>query len=222
MHDTHPDLPTTRRQTMPGPAHRSAASWSGRASDEASSALASAPGMAEESRRQGAPEPEDGVAAAPDTQRVHAPTSSEQPSWREPDDPPLPAVLNRKRTRERRDQVRNIRFTRTAVRIIAQAAEQRGQKFAGFVGDAALAAALGNGHVGSPENDPIRPLVEVIEAHTVALNRVGRNLNQITAALHRGTIPEHAELVIDRVDHAVRRSYELMDHLMAEDFPHGA
>ncbi|MDT0379406.1 hypothetical protein RM572_11565 [Streptomyces sp. DSM 42041] len=134
----------------------------------------------------------------------------------------MPALLNRKRTRERRDRVRNIRFTPTAAGIIARAAEQRGQKFAGFVGDAALAAALGDQLVGSPEDDPVRPLVEALEAHTVALNRVGRNLNQITAAIHRSTIPDHAEAVLDRVDDAVRRSYELMDQLLAEGVPHGA
>ena len=57
--------------------------------------------------------------------------------------------------------------------------------------------------VGSPEDDPIRPLVEAVEAHTVALNRIGSNLNQITAAIHRGAIPERAETVLDRVEQAV-------------------
>lgn len=131
--------------------------------------------------------------------------------------------MNRKRTTEKRDQDRTIRFTPTAVRIIATEAERRGQKFAGFVGDAALAVALGKaGLVGSPEDDPIRPLVEAIEAHTVALNRIGNNLNQITGAIHRGTVPEHAEAVMARIGQAVENSYRLIDRLLEEGDAHGA
>nr|WP_205614124.1 hypothetical protein [Streptomyces dangxiongensis] len=147
----------------------------------------------------------------------------EQLSWREIDAPVLPALMNRKRTTEKRDQDKTIRFTPTAVRIIAKEAERRGQKFAGFVGDAALAVALGKaGAVGSPEDDPIRPLIEAIEAHTVALNRIGSNLNQITAAIHRGTVPERAEAVLDRVEQAAQNSYRLLDQLVAEGAAHGA
>lgn len=102
---------------------------------------------------------------------------------------------------EKRDQEKTIRFTRTAVQVISAAAQQRGQRFAGFVGDAALAVAQGKaGMVGSPEDDPLRPLIEAVEAHTVALNRIGGNLNQITAAINRGTVPERAEVVLDRVE----------------------
>ncbi|MEU2910328.1 hypothetical protein ACFYM3_24230 [Streptomyces massasporeus] len=112
------------------------------------------------------------------------PAAVEQPSWREPDAPALPARMNRKRTTEKRDQEKKIRFTPTAVRLIDAEAKRRRQKFAGFVGDAALAVALGKaGMVGSPEDDPIRPLVEAIEAHTNALNRIGTSLNQMAAAI---------------------------------------
>ncbi len=131
--------------------------------------------------------------------------------------------MNRKRTTEKRDQEKTIRFTPTAVRLISAAARQRGQKFAGFVGDAALAVALGKpGLVGSPEDDPIRPLIEAVEAHTVALNRIGTNLNQITAAIHRGTIPEHAETVLARVEETAESSYRLIDRLLAEGVAHGS
>ncbi|MFH8634647.1 hypothetical protein ACH4CC_33010 [Streptomyces lydicus] len=191
--------------------------------------------MAEEKAgRQRAPEPEEGT-TEPSTARVadcaapcpeqpaHTTPSDEQPSWREPDAPALPALMNRKRTTEKRDQEKTIRFTLTAVRIIAEEAERRGQKFAGFVGDAALAVALGKaGIVGSPEDDPIRPLIEAVEAHTVALNRIGSNLNQITGAIHRGTVPERAETVLVRVEHAVENSYGLIDQLLAEGASHGA
>lgn len=227
MPDNHTanNAPAHRRRGLFGLARRSAASWSERASNEASSALAPAPGMAEETAgRQGAPEPGEGV-AEPSTAPVansDAPLPIEEPSWREPDAPALPALMNRKRTTEKRDQVKNIRFTPTAVHTISKAAERRGQKFAGFVGDAALAVALGKGLVGSPEDDPIRPLVEAIETHTVALNRVGRNLNQIVGAIHRGTVPEHAHVVLDHVEQAVQRSYQLMDQFVAEGVAHGA
>ncbi len=233
MHDTSTD--NHRRRGLLGLARRTAASWSERASNEASSALAPAPGVAEEeAERQRAPEPEEGKAApstaltansvapyaeppAVDRSRV------EQLSWREPDTPVLPALMNRKRTTEKRDQEKTIRFTPTAVRIIATEAERRGQKFAGFVGDAALAVALGKtGLTGSPEDDPNRPLIEAIEAHTVALNRVGNNLNQITGAIHRGTVPEHAEAVLARVEQTAEASYRLIDQLLAEGAGHGA
>ncbi|MEU3253082.1 hypothetical protein [Streptomyces sp. NPDC006997] len=151
------------------------------------------------------------------------PAAVEQPSWPEPDAPALPARMNRKRTTEKRDQEKKIRFTPTAVHLIDAAARRRRQKFAGFVGDAALAVALGKGGmVGSPEDDPIRPLVEAIEAHTKALNRIGTNLNQITATIHSGAIPERAEAVLDRIEQAAQASYALMDQLLAEGAAHGA
>ncbi|WP_461712645.1 MobC domain-containing protein [Streptomyces sp. DSM 41029] len=183
--------------------------------------------MAEEkAERQGAPEPEEVIADSGDL-RTQPPSDvqppTEQPSWRDLDAPALPTLMNRKRTVEKRDQEKTIRFTPTAVGVISAAAHQRGQKFAGFVGDAALAVALGKaGLVGSPEDDPIRPLIEVVEAHTVALNRIGGNLNQITAAIHRGVVPERAEAVLDRVEQAAESSYRLIDQLLAEGTAHGA
>ncbi|MEU3071976.1 hypothetical protein [Streptomyces laurentii] len=183
--------------------------------------------MAEEkAERQGAPELEGVIAdsAAPSTQPpADVQPPAEQPSWRDLDAPALPALMNRKRTVEKRDQEKTIRFTRTAVGVISAAAHQRGQKFAGFVGDAALAVALGKaGLVGSPEDAPVRPLIEAVEAHTVALNRIGGNLNQITAAIHRGTVPERAEAVLDRVEQAAESSYRLIDQLLAEGIAHGS
>ncbi|WP_093491835.1 hypothetical protein [Streptomyces sp. 2112.3] len=191
--------------------------------------------MAEEKAEcQGAHESEEGKAeigclsaadsVAPITQpsaEVQPPV--EQPSWRDLDAPALPVLMNRRRTVEKRDQEKTIRFTRTAVHVISAAAHQRGQKFAGFVGDAALAVAVGKaGLVGSPEDDPLRPLIEAVEAHTVALNRIGSNLNQITAAIHRGTVPERAEAVLDRVEQAAQNSYRLIDQLLAEGTTHGS
>nr|WP_223190130.1 MobC family plasmid mobilization relaxosome protein [Streptomyces sp. TRM68416] len=241
--DTNPS--SSRRWGWFSRDRRTAASWSERAPKEASSALAPAPGVAEGegAGRQRAPEPEEGVneprtastadsATQPvaDSVTPHAEPSArqpraavEQPSWREPDAPALPARMNRKRTIEKRDQEKKIRFTPTAIRLIDAEAKRRHQKFAGFVGDAALAVALGKaGMVGSPEDDPIRPLVEAIEAHTKALNRIGTNLNQITAAVHSGAIPERTEAVLDRIEQAAQASYALMDRLLAEGAGHGA
>ncbi|MEV8104407.1 hypothetical protein [Streptomyces sp. NPDC088135] len=183
--------------------------------------------MAEEKpERQGAPELE-GVIADSAALRPQAPTDIqppvEQPSWRDLDAPALPALMNRKRTVEKRDQEKTIRFTRTAVGVISAAAHQRGQKFAGFVGDTALAVALGKAElIGSPEDDPVRPLIAAVEAQTVALNRIGGNLNQITAAIHRGTVPERAEAVLDRVEQAAESSYRLIDQLLTEGTAHGS
>ncbi|MBQ1120504.1 hypothetical protein [Streptomyces sp. B15] len=191
--------------------------------------------MAEEKAgRQRTPEPGEGVTEtsavpladiADDTVVSHAdaPQLAEQPSWREPDAPALPTLMNRRRTAEKRDQVKNIRFTPTAARLIDAAATRRGQRFASFVGDAALSAALGKaGMNGSPEDDPVRPLIEAIEAHTTALDRIGRNLNQITSAIHRGTVPEQAEAVLARVEQAAQSSYRFIDKLLAEGPDRGA
>ncbi|MEV6265364.1 hypothetical protein AB0M42_32130 [Streptomyces sp. NPDC051784] len=189
--------------------------------------------MAEdEAERQGAPEPEEEVAedsrrpaadSAPRHTPADVPPLVEQPSWRDLDAPALPAQMNRKRTVEKRDQEKTIRFTPTAVQVISTAAHQRGQRFAGFVGDAALAVALGKaGMAGSPEDDPLRPMIEAVEAHTVALNRIGGNLNQITAAINRGTAPERAETVLDRVEQAAQNSFHLIDKLLTEGTAHGS
>ncbi|MBK3590722.1 MULTISPECIES: hypothetical protein [Streptomyces] len=190
--------------------------------------------MAEgKAERQGAPEPEEGVAGdsrrptaapeAPHNPPADVPLLVEQPSWRDIDAPALPAQMNRKRTVEKRDQEKTIRFTRTAVQVISAAAHQRGQRFAGFVGDAALAVAQGKaGLVGSPEDDPLRPLIEAVEAHTVALNRIGGNLNQITAAINRGSVPERTETVLDRVEQAAQNSFHLIDQLLTDGTTHGS
>lgn len=228
------DTTSRRRKKLFRLSRRPAASWSERASNEASSALAPAPGVAEKkAERQGAPEPEEGVAegsrrpaagpVVPRNPPDDAQQPVEQPSWRDLDAPVLPARMNRKRTVERRDQEKTIRFTRTAVQVISAAAHQRGQRFAGFVGDAALAVAQGKaGLVGSPEDDPLRPLIEVVEAHTIALNRIGGNLNQITAAINRGTVPERVEAVLDCVEQAAQNSFHLIDQLLAEGTAHGS
>ncbi|WP_438488362.1 hypothetical protein [Streptomyces sp. S186] len=243
MHtDNDTDPASSRRWGWFGLARRTAASWSERASNEASSALAPAPGVAEDegAGRQRAPEPGEGQpSTAPCTDSAEQPatdsatphteppaddrTPIEQPSWREPDAPTLPARMNRKRTTEKRDRDKTIRFTPTAVRIIDAEAKRRNQTFAGFVGDAALAVALGKTNMaGSPEDDPIRPLVEAIEAHTKALNRIGTNLNQITMVVHSGAIPERTEAVLDHIEQAAEASYRLMDQLLAEGAAHGA
>ncbi|WP_232543988.1 plasmid mobilization relaxosome protein MobC [Streptomyces buecherae] len=193
----------------------------------------------EEAGRQRAPEPGEGVAepnatsaANPSAVRdelpaelavpsfessARPPLPVEQLSWREPDAPVLPARLNRRRTTEKRDQEKKIRFTATAVRLIDEAAKRRRLTFAGFVGDATLAVALGKANMtGSPEDDPVRPLVEAVESHIKTLNRIGTNLNQITMAINSGAVPEQTEVVLDHVDQAVQRSYELVDELVAE------
>ncbi len=95
MPDTHPDnAPARRRRGLFGLARRSAASWSERASNEASSALALAPGVAEEEAgRQRAPEPEGRSAepnAVPAADSASAEPPIEQPSWREIDAPCCP------------------------------------------------------------------------------------------------------------------------------------
>ncbi|MFF3515776.1 hypothetical protein [Streptomyces sp. NPDC002573] len=151
------------------------------------------------------------------------PAAIEQPSWREPDAPALPARMNRKRTVEKRDQEKKIRFTPTAVRLIDAEAKRRHQKFAGFVGDAALAVALGKaGMVGSPEDDPRPPSGGGHRsAHQGA--EPDRHQPQPDHDSHPlRAIPERAEAVLDRIEQAAQASYALMDRLLAEGAGHGA
>ncbi|MFD4590147.1 hypothetical protein [Streptomyces rubiginosohelvolus] len=211
---------------------RPAASWSERASSEASSALTPTPGEAEDkAERQGVPEPEQRLAedsfrptadSAPRRTPTDAPPLVEQPSCRDIDAPVLPVQMNRKRTVEKRDQEKTSRFAHTAVQVISAAAHQRGQRFAGFVGDTAPTVAVSKaGMVGIPEDDPLRPLIEAVEAHVIALNRIGGNLNRVTAAINRGPVPERAETVLDRLEQAAQNRFHLSDQLLAECMLHG-
>src|SRR6478736_577503 len=98
MPESNADDPTSRRRRkLFRLTRRPAASWSERASNEASSALAPAPGVAEDkAERQGAPEPKEGVASdsgqpaadsAPRSTPADAQPLVEQLSWRDLDAP---------------------------------------------------------------------------------------------------------------------------------------
>lgn len=174
--------------------------------------------MAEEAQRHGAPDREC-AAEGSRTQEGPQPTAdayAELSSIRDPDDPPLPAPMNRKRTTEKRDQVRSIRFTPTALRLIDDAAAACGKKLAGYVGDAALKEALGHRTAASPEDDPLRPLVEAIEAQTAQLRHIGNNLNQIARATSAGATPDHADTVLTRLRHVLDASHATLDTLLEE------
>ncbi|MBT2456568.1 plasmid mobilization relaxosome protein MobC [Streptomyces sp. ISL-86] len=110
-----------------------------------------------------------------------------------------------------------IRFTKAAAAVVSSAARQRGLTFAGFVGDAALAVALGKTPLqGSPEDDPIRPLVEAVERLTAQLRRVGNNLNQVAGAANAGATPEYADDVLARVETVLDRTHRFLDQFTAE------
>jgi hypothetical protein len=96
--------------------------------------------------------------------------------------------------------------------VIEAAAQARGQFFAGYVGDVAYAHALGkSAGPGSPEDDPARPVVEAVEKLIAQLRRTGNNLNQITHAINTGTVPDHAEQVLSRVEATVEAAFTLLD-----------
>jgi hypothetical protein len=141
----------------------------------------------------------------------------QQPSWRDPDDPPLLAPMYRKRTKETRTRARSIRFTPTAEAVIEAAARASGKYFAGYVGDIAYAHALGTTAASSPEEDPVRPLVENVERLIVQLRRTGNNLNQITHAINSGVISDHAERVLVRVDAVVEDAFILLDGFVGKE-----
>jgi hypothetical protein len=96
--------------------------------------------------------------------------------------------------------------------VIEAAAQARGQFFAGYVGDVAYAHALGRTTgPGSPEDDPARPVIEVVERLIVQLRRTGNNLNQITHSINTGAVPDHAEQVLSRVEQTVEAAFTLLD-----------
>ncbi|WP_234343361.1 MobC family plasmid mobilization relaxosome protein [Streptomyces sp. NRRL F-5123] len=125
----------------------------------------------------------------------------------------MPGPMYRKPTRETRSRARSIRFTPTAEAVIEAAAQARGQFFAGYVGDVAYAHALGKATagLGSPEDDPARPVVEAVERLIAQLRRNGNNLNQITHAINTGIVPDHAEHVLARVEETVEKAFTLLD-----------
>jgi hypothetical protein len=168
-------------------------------------------GEAERGLTQGYPPQSVGAVCPSCGHGVPGPVQSEPVSGRVPADPPLPAPLYRKRTKETRDRVRSIRFTPTAERVIDTAARRRGQYFAGYVGDAAYVHALGMASsIVGPEDDPARPIVESVERLIAQLRRTGNNLNQITHAINSGIIPDQAERVLSRVEEAVESAFVLL------------
>ncbi|MEU9041465.1 MULTISPECIES: hypothetical protein [unclassified Kitasatospora] len=68
-----------------------------------------------------------------------------------------------------------VRFTPAAIAVIRDRAIAERLTVAGFVGNAALAAAQSGDPLGRPDSDPRRPLVE-------ALDRVADELNTAVAA----------------------------------------
>jgi hypothetical protein len=126
--------------------------------------------------------------------------------------------MYRKRARETRSRARSIRFTPTAEAVIEAAARARGQFFAGYVGDVAYAHALGRtaANPGSPEDDPARPFIEAVERLIVQLRRNGNNLNQVTHAINTGTVPDHAEYVLGRVEETVEKAFILLDGFVGD------
>lgn len=222
--DHPPSLNGSSATTTPA---RVGASWSGRNSFRLSSALSPAPvgegevrrrapdrlGGAERGLTQNDSQPPNGTFGP---SCGHQPPD-EPPSWREPDDPPLLAPLYRKRTKETRSRARSIRFTPTAERVIEAAAQARGQFFAGYVGDVAYAHALGKTGTSSPEDDPVRPLVETVERLIAQLRRTGNNLNQVTHAINSGVIPDRAEHVLVRVEEAVEDAFTILDGFVGKE-----
>lgn len=194
---------------------RSGASWSGRHSFGGSSALASAPGVAEEDRRQGTPDGGNGDTAEP-ASLAHGGVA--EPDWpRTPDDPPLPAPLYRRQTTETRDRVRSIRFTPSAERAIEAAAARAGLTFAGFAGNAALTAALHPSPTRTgPEDDPARERVEALDALAAQLRRLGNNVNQIARAANSGATSAHAHTVLNQTETLLATVHRAIDTLAAE------
>jgi hypothetical protein len=109
----------------------------------------------------------------------------------------LPSPTNRRRTREKRTVEAKIRLTPSADAAIRKAASACGKRRAGFIGDAALAAALTRpATTGGPEDDPARPLIAALDAIGTELRRQGGNLNQIARALNHGSLPDELDTVL--------------------------
>lgn len=84
--------------------------------------------------------------------------------------------------------------------------------FAGYVGNTALAAALGTTPSGtSPEDDPARPYIDALEKLAAQLRRVGNNLNQVARAVNAGSTPAQADHVLDQTQKLLRAIHDAID-----------
>ncbi|MFJ1679687.1 plasmid mobilization protein [Streptomyces sp. NPDC088251] len=162
MHDLNHELPPSQKQMTYTPAP-GGASCSAGPSKGRSSALASAPGAAEEVRRQGAPNPE-----------LVAEGGHQQ-------DKPA-AKRGRRRSRQPRQRVKRLTFRASEAEDaeIQAAADAKGVSKARFIAQAVHAQLHGRNGLDQDE------AFDRLEAARVDLARVGTNINQMARILNSG------------------------------------
>ncbi|WP_198357246.1 MobC family plasmid mobilization relaxosome protein [Streptomyces fildesensis] len=176
--------------------------------------------MAEEVRRQGAPNQEEPQPDAPDAEsvvaaceRVDVEPDPFVPTGPVLDRAPLPVVEDaskpllpsgyRQRGTAPRDQVKSSRYTAVEFAAIQARAREWSLKPAGFIAEAAVQAAADDTGMIAADDRATRAVAEAIARLTRELNRIGVNLNQIAHACNAGSFPDRAEAVVDEVAAAV-------------------
>ncbi|MBC3843104.1 MobC family plasmid mobilization relaxosome protein [Streptacidiphilus sp. 4-A2] len=119
-----------------------------------------------------------------------------------PGSEPMPPIRLRQRGKETRDH-HSIRLTPTEVRLIGDAARERGaENISGFIADAAVAVATNQLLVLLPHERAVRAIGEELGRGMWQLGKVGVNLNQIARQLNMGdtSAAQRVEQSLDRLD----------------------
>jgi len=208
------------------------ASWGDRNTNGISIALASAPGVAEEAQRQGAPDQE-GAAEGSRTQEDHAPDLVAEPNVdaispiaeeippadefvpngplldraplhiANPGSVPLKPRRYRKRVGETRSEIKSSRYTPSDLPVLEQKAMEWNLGVCGFIADASMSVAYGNASAVNPNDRATRTVLEALALMIRAVNRVGTNLNQVARTCNSGLTANHAEAVLDEVEQLI-------------------
>lgn len=171
MSDEHHELPTPQQQTTTTPAPDGASCSTGPSHDR-SSALASAPGVAEEARHQEAPG-RGFVAEGGHEQRQESSAKARRGG--------------RRRTRQpkQRSERQTFRASTAEATEIQEAADAMGISKARFIAQAVHAEIHGRSRLDHGD------ALDVLEAARIQLVRAGTNLNQIAKVLNSGGDATH-------------------------------
>ncbi|MFE2425737.1 plasmid mobilization relaxosome protein MobC [Streptomyces sp. NPDC059373] len=233
--DAHTEPDSQSRKGMRGRISRAisrGASWGDRNTNGISIALASAPGVAEEAQRQGAPDQE-GAAEGSRAQEDHAPVPAAErdtdatspiaemiPPAEEfvpngpvldraplhianPGSVPLKPRRYRKRVGETRSKIKSSRYTPSDIPVLEQKAKEWNLGVCGFIADASMSVAYGNASAVNPHDRATRSVVEALALMIRAVNRIGTNLNQVARTCNSGLTADHADAVLDEVEQLI-------------------
>lgn len=179
------------------------ASWSfGYSPAGGVSKTASAPGVAEADRRQGAPTEEAATEGGP--QPAGGETHTCHTAHCEHAAPQQPRVRHRTRQSRQRNRFRNVRLSDSELALISAGAKAAGMTDAGFLAHAGLAAARDLTTTAARIAGD-RELVAEFFAARRHLGHIGNNLNQIAKILNSDGHAPQTDVVLDAVRRATER-----------------